>query len=138
MVEAEDEWIEALQCTFKNYADKVTIIKGYATSYNEGLHITLDAVIDSPVNFIKMDIEGNEWDALRGATQMITNSSRLKLAICSYHSDFDQELIESFMDKNGISHNPSAGYMWFPTKLRQTYVSTSLNKSIIRGIKEKR
>lgn len=133
--EAENDWIEALQYTFKDYADKVTFIKGFVGAYHEGTIITIDSVVDVPVNFIKMDIEGNEWDALRGAERLINNSANLKMVICSYHSDFDQELIESFMDKHHITHTCSKGYMWFPETIRQTYVSTSLNRGIVRGIK---
>lgn len=135
--EAEDDWMEALQYTFKDYADKVTLIKGFVGSYNEGTTITIDSMIDVPVNFIKMDIEGNEWDALRGAVRLIQASDNLRMAVCSYHSDFDQELIESFMDKHHITHTCSKGYMWFPETIRQTYVSTSLNRGIVRGIKNR-
>lgn len=88
------------------------------------------------VNFIKMDIEGNEWDGLRGATKLIKRSSDLKLAICVYHSDFDTILVENFMNENEIMHDISYGYICFPTPLRQTYVSTSLNKAIVQGYKK--
>lgn len=135
IIEAEEEWIEALQYTFKDYMDKVTLIRAYVSSYNDEKNITLDSLIDSPVNFIKMDIEGNEWDALKGMVRLIGDSHDLRMAVCAYHSDFDQELIESFMDKNNIVHTCTPGYMWFPDTIRQTYVSTSLNKGIIRGTK---
>ena len=92
-------------------------------------------MINTPVNFIKMDIEGNEWDALRGSVRLIHKSKNLKMAVCAYHSDFDQKLIEGFMDENDITHTCTKGYMWFPETWRQTYVSTSLNRGIIRGIK---
>lgn len=135
LIEADDNWIKALKYTFKDYIDKVVIIKGFASSYCDGNTITLDSVIDTKVDFIKMDIEGNEWDALQGAEKIIQCSSGIKFAICSYHSDFDQDLIEYFMDKHNIKHWTSKGYMWFPTKLRQTYVSTRLNRGIVFGIK---
>ena len=43
------------------------IIQKFVTSVDEGKYATLDSLIEEPVNFIKMDIEGNEWDALLGA-----------------------------------------------------------------------
>lgn len=71
-----------------------------------------------------MDVEGNERDALRGAENLIDNSCNVDFAICCYHSDFAQVLIEGWMENKGIIHEASHGYMWFPTLLRQTYVST--------------
>lgn len=138
LIEADESWIEALNATFKNYSNKVVIIKGFVTSYNEGEFCTLDSIIPSPVNFIKMDVEGNEWDALLGAQKIIQNTADLKLAVCAYHSDFDQELIESFMDKNQISHTTTNGYMWFGLRVRQSRISTRLNRGIVRGIKSQR
>lgn len=135
LIEADDEWIEALKLTFKDYIDKVVIIKAFISSFSDGNVVTLDSLIKEPVDFIKMDIEGNEWDALLGAENVINESNGLRLAICSYHSDFDQELIESYMVKHNIEHWTSKGYMWFPTKLRQTYVSTKLNRGIVFGKK---
>lgn len=135
IIEMDEEWIEALQITFKDYMDKVVIVRNFISSYDEGKTRRLDSLISEEVNFIKMDIEGCEWDALRGAEKIIGKSNNLKFAVCCYHSDFDQELIESFMDKNGIKHETTKGFMWFPPLVRQNYVSTSLNRGVIRGIK---
>lgn len=136
LIEADPGWIEALEVTFGDYKDKVVIINAFISSYDEGDFHTLDSVVSENVNFIKMDIEGNEWDGLRGAKRIINNSEELRLAICSYHSDFDQVLIEKFMDEMNIKHAHTNGYMWFPFRVRQNYVSTSLNRAIIRGIKQ--
>ncbi len=43
-----------------------------------------DVLIDWHPNFVKMDIEGSEVDALSGAHDVITRS-RASLAICVYH-----------------------------------------------------
>ena len=135
LIETDDDWLEALKMTFREYEDKVQIVKGYVSSVEEGPFVTLDSIISEPVNFIKMDIEGNEWDALQGAAKLIQKSENIRCAICSYHSDFDQTLIEAFFDGMDIKHNTSDGYMWFPWKVRQNYVSTRLNRALVRGEK---
>lgn len=48
--------------------------------------VTLDEDIREPITFLKMDIEGGELEALKGARQHIQND-RPKLAICSYHNN---------------------------------------------------
>lgn len=134
IIEADQRWIEALKFTFNDYMDKVTIIEGYLSDYCEGNLITLDRLINESVNFIKMDIEGSEYDALLGAKRLINNSNKLKLAICCYHSDFDQVLIETFMNENHIKHSTTKGYMWFPYLIKQNYVSTKFQRGVIRGL----
>ena len=58
-----------------------------------------DVVHGSPVAFLKMDVEGAEYDSLLGA-ELTIKTQRPILAICTYHSTRDmwrlQELIESF------------------------------------------
>lgn len=61
--------------------------------------VTLDEVITDQPTFIKMDIEGAELAALKGATKLI-KKNRPKLAICVYHKPEDLfeilELIDSW------------------------------------------
>lgn len=57
--------------------------------------VNLDSISEcKDASFIKMDIEGAEWDALHGARELIVRN-KPKLAICLYHSDRDMiRLIE--------------------------------------------
>ena len=47
-----------------------------------------DLALDGPVTFLKMDIEGAEYDSLLGATRIIARDRPL-LAICVYHLQHD-------------------------------------------------
>lgn len=135
LIETDEEWIEALQVTFKDYQDKIIIIKKYLTSINAGKYATLDSLITEPVNFVKMDIEGNERDALEGAKRLFECSDDLKCAICVYHQDFDEILVKDIMETYGMDCSTTPGYMWFPFGERQKYTSTRLCRGIVRGVK---
>lgn len=50
--------------------------------------VPIDEVIKDKVTFVKMDIEGSELNALRGAARTIVNN-RPRLAICVYHKPED-------------------------------------------------
>lgn len=60
-----------------------------------------DILLEKGVTFVKMDIEGAEYEALTGAKQLISEQ-KPKLAICVYHKPQDiwelPELIMSFRD----------------------------------------
>lgn len=60
----------------------------------------LDAVVREPVTFIKMDLEGWELPALRGAKGHIV-ADRPKLAIAAYHGASDLRLICEFIQSSG-------------------------------------
>ncbi len=114
----------------------MVIINKFASSLTIGKYATLDSLIYDNVDFIKMDIEGNEWDALYGAKRIITESHAIKCAICSYHRGFDEILIKDILDKYGLKCSTSLGYMWF-SGLENDYTNTRsrLSKALVRGIK---
>lgn len=65
----------------------------YLTTKERSNSIVTIAAIDEitecrNATWIKMDIEGAEWDALHGAERVI-RKNRPKLTICIYHSDED-------------------------------------------------
>lgn len=135
MIEADTYWVEALELTFEQYRDKVTIIPQYASSLNDGAYTTMDAVIKDKVNFIKMDIEGYEWDALTGAADIFNKAEHIKCAICAYHSDYDETLIRNVLGKYGLACSTTNGYMWFNGYGRKNYISTKLVRGLVRGTK---
>ena len=116
LVEADKDWIEALRCTFEPYKDKVEIIEGFLGS-DAQKDITVDLLVSGKnINFIKMDIEGAEIGALRGAKKTLEENN-IKVDICAYHNAEDEEQIKELLRQAGYEAEVSDGYMVFMTKI---------------------
>ena len=79
---------------------KANEASGLAESGQQRIQVTgLDSVVKGKVTFIKMDIEGAEYEALKGAKNIIS-THHPKLAVSIYHKDEDiwelPQLILSF------------------------------------------
>lgn len=81
---------------------------GSASSVNESVKDTicvekLDDIISEPVTFIKMDLEGWELHALKGANNCIL-SDHPKLALAVYHDSKDFRLIYEYIKSLGLKY----------------------------------
>lgn len=138
LVESDEEWIKALKLTFSNALDKVEIIQGYVSDRNENEYITIDSILEErKVDFIKMDIEGAEVDALKGAKSSLV-SNNIKVAVSTYHYPEDYDRIYNLLKLYGydiISH--SDGYLT-PIHydiIDKTETFPRLSRGILRGLK---
>ena len=113
LFDADEEWIEALKKTFEGEEKKVHIYFGYVGDEFDGKQrITLDKMLEGvKVNYIKMDIEGYEKNALKGAERIIEEADDLRCAICTYHCRDDEKLIREFFSERGFQTKNSRGYM---------------------------
>lgn len=111
--EPDRNWIDALKYTFESYMDKVVIINKCVSDYTDGGTVTIDDSIKEIVDFIKMDIEGEEYYALQGAKKVLGMSPDAKCVICSYHQEFAYEAIKNLLEKWGFQTTHSKGYMWY-------------------------
>jgi len=134
LVEADPEWAATLKDTFEPYQDKVEIINCYLDSKTDDNHITLDDICQK-ANYIKMDIEGYERDALLGADRLLRESTDIRLAVCTYHREGDQQWITEFLSSVGYSTENSKGYM-FPDWEVGALVNAELRRGLIFGKKE--
>lgn len=108
MVEVEEQWIYALECTYEQYKDKVTIISALVGE-GKGNTKTIDELFaNKEITYIKMDIEGMELQALKGAEKVI-NSSKLQLAVCTYHNKEDNIEISHWLNKRKYKITHSHG-----------------------------
>lgn len=135
IIEADKDWVEALELTFKEYASKVVIINTYISDVSSGNYDTLDHLITEPVDFIKMDIEGYECQALIGAKNLFGISPRIKCDICAYHRTGDEENIVRLLEQYAISYTTTKGYMWYPFLENEDAYSNELRRGVIRGEK---
>lgn len=80
---------------FKSNGVTARIVENEADSNSKIEVVSIDGMPEcADSTYIKMDIEGAEWDALHGAAETIKRN-KPKLTICLYHSDEDMiRLIE--------------------------------------------
>lgn len=82
---------------------------------DEGVRVqadTIDHVLaGKPANFIKMDLEGGELPALKGAEGTIRSFMPM-LAVCVYHKDSDLFAIPQYI-RSLAEENPDADYAYY-------------------------
>ena len=116
LFEMDKKWFEPLYYSFKDCWDKVEFIpRAVAASTRGGADVALDDAVNVPVGskiFLKMDIEGAEPEALRGAKKILS-TNKVKASICSYHKADDMVNIKSIFQSHGYRTATSDGYMIF-------------------------
>lgn len=111
LIEADDGWCEALELTFREWRQKVTIIQGIVSDSSKNGKIVLDELFHrTQIHFMKMDIEGAEMKALIGASRLIERDIP-KLAVCTYHQMSDYRDISEWLLKRGYTVKSSNGYV---------------------------
>lgn len=112
LFESDLRWKKPLELSMKKFSDKVVICNKYLGRSNSGNTVSLDAVIQGKLDFLKMDIEGAEVDALIGGHDVLERNN-VKCAICSYHNKDDERDIKEILHTYGYRTNVSNGYMVF-------------------------
>lgn len=135
LIEADMEWVEALQHTFANDAEKIVLVPKYLSNEDNDTYITLDSLFgNQKVNYIKMDIEGYEKPALLGASRVLEQGEDIKCAICSYHCKEDEAWIKAFLGQYGYETKCSRGYM-SPDWTVESYLEAELRRGVVFGRK---
>lgn len=122
LIEYDDEWIAALKRTFEPYQDKVRIYKAFIGDGQEDNTTTLDEVAEREnlyPTLIKMDIEGSEVSAVKfGIKDIEEHSEKLRMLICTYHKESDEETLKSLLKENYMIET-SLGYMFYKGSFRR-------------------
>ncbi len=84
IIESDTDWVEALKMTFKDDLSKVHIVSKFLSDNNKGNNIMLDTLLEEQENIdlIKLDIEGEEVKALKGARNVISNNLHMCILAC--------------------------------------------------------
>ncbi len=135
LFEPDEEWMEALKCTFEPYKDKVVFINKSISNFTSKKITTIDSEIKEKIDFIKMDIEGEEYYALEGAEKTIGRSENMCCVICTYHQEFAYDRINHFLLEHEFNTEASKGYMWYPS---ETFGNRApvLRRGVIRAQKK--
>lgn len=118
LFENNPHWIKVLKYTFKDMKNVKLIPLGVSNVTNADLTKIDDAVKKSEKSryFLKMDVEGYELEALRGA-QKLFSSCDIKSSVCVYHKYDDDVKIKAFLESFGHKTEFTKGYIsnfWLP------------------------
>lgn len=115
LFECDPEWEKPLKMTFKGYEKKVHIIPKYVSDHVDDKHTTLAKELGSRIEetlFIKLDLNGLEWDVLSASKELI-NESKVMVFGTTYHHAEDAEKLFSGLQSLGFRCEFSKGYMLF-------------------------
>ena len=112
LFECDPNWIEPLEHTFAPDGNKVVFIKKAASQVTGNKTVCLDDVIEEPLDFLKMDVEGVEASVLMGAENLLCHS-HTRVSVCSYHRHGDEVRIRRILESYGYQTDVSSGYMLF-------------------------
>lgn len=134
LLECSNEWGEALQMTFRQWKDKVKIINKFVGEKNTESFVTLDAVINSLENVnnkrivVKMDLEGNERAALKGASSILKQKN-IDWLCAIYHLQDDEIELTKIFENNGYNTEFSNNYILRYNSKKEKFF---LTKGIVR------
>lgn len=112
--ECDDEWLEALHATFDPWKEKVEIVNKYVTSKDSKSECTLDSFFENDnleIDILKLDIEGEEINALRGSKMIVNENPQLTIYACVYHYAEEEKDIRQLFENYKIV--PQKGYILF-------------------------
>jgi hypothetical protein len=137
LFEKDPDWIKALEATFKPWSEKINIVPSYVGNRDSEGIITLDSYFKSheKPELIKADVEGAEFSVLEGAKSIMKNTSNLKIAVCTYHNQYDADLLSSYVLDLGFKTEFSKGYMLFYYGKENIFKPPYLRRGLLRGWK---
>lgn len=111
--EANPELIEALTATFEPWKEKVVIVNNYVSNKSNDMFTTLDVFFKDKElpTFLKIDIEGAEYDLIQGAKKVLSTNDKMKVIMAAYHKHNDEVVLDNELKKYDFKTEFSKGYM---------------------------
>jgi hypothetical protein len=125
LFECDENWIKALNATFAPWSEKISIIPKYVSGINDESNITIDRFLEGKDKhnlFLKMDIEGYEQAALKGAANTLKGVKDLDYAICTYHNKEDEEKISKIFVDNHFESEFTEGFFYIRKDFRKAVI----------------
>lgn len=115
LFESDEEWVDALNITFSPWKEKVIITQRFVSNRNDDFNITLDSFFQriEKIDFLKIDVDGSESELLQGSENLIMNSNSLRIALCTYHRQNDENLFAEYLKSKRFDISYSNGFMIF-------------------------
>jgi hypothetical protein len=129
LFECDPEWIEALEMTFRPWKDKVEIVPKFVSDKNDEKHCSGDVFFkDKEISFLKIDVDGGERGLLAGFEKTMHITSKMKIALCTYHQHNDESEFTEMLNKMNYKVTPSKGYMIFhyDKKIKAPFIRRAL------------
>ncbi len=112
LFEPVPDWSEPLRATLKPWGDKAEVVPLFLGRKAAAGHVSLDQFFHERPwpNYIQMDVEGAEMAVLEGGLNLLRNSPRLRLSICTYHQRPDFRRFSRLLGSLGYRIGHSPGY----------------------------
>lgn len=113
LFETDPLLIESLKKTFKPWENKVVIVNKYISNHTTDTDITFDDYFkdkESPT-FIKVDIEGEEHNFLKGAENLLSEQKNIKIILACYHRHNDENSLNQMLKNFDFQTEYSKGFM---------------------------
>ncbi|GHT55453.1 hypothetical protein AGMMS49982_21400 [Bacteroidia bacterium] len=125
LFECDEMWIKALNATFAPWKEKVTIVPKYVSDKDDENNITIDHFLEGKSKnnlFLKMDIEGYEQAALKGAANLLQTAKDVDYSITTYHRTNDAVEIDKMLSDYGFESEFTEGFLYFEKELRRAII----------------
>ena len=125
--EADPVWKHALEKTFAEARERVTIVPKYVGSTDDEQTVRIDTYFAGTNEhlFFKADIEGAEPEFLKGAEKTLERLGT-KVSICTYHNLPDASEFQRFFQERGYVCEFSKGH---------TFLNGEFMKGVLRARK---